>query len=331
MDLSKSKKFLLTIALIYWALVGLIFAVAHEAFSITIPNTFINIYWLSVSLLFILIASYCVWGYIRGKHNKNNMVVALCTLATKYNFLLKQLVNRDFKVKYKRSVLGVLWSFINPLLTMGVQYIVFSALFSTDIPNYAVYLLIGIVFFNFFNEAVGQGMTSITGNANLIKKVYMPKYIYPLAKLLSSSINFIITLIPLAIVMAITKTVPTWSMLLIIFDLLCFLGFIFGMILILSTLMTFFQDTQFLWTVVSMIWMYLTPIFYNETIIPESYRVLFHLNPMYQYISFARICLIGGSSPAPMQYVYCIASSVVVLILGLFIFKKNQDKFVLHL
>ena len=331
MDLTKSKKFLLSIALIYWALVVLIFVIAHDAFSITIPNTFINIYWLSVCILFILISSYCIWGYIKGKHNKNNMVVTLCTLVTKYNFLLKQLVNRDFKVKYKRSVLGVAWSFVNPLLTMGVQYVVFSTLFSNDLPNYAVYLLIGIVFFNFFNEAVGQGMTSITGNANLIKKVYMPKYIYPLSKLLSSLINFAITLIPLAIVMAITRVVPTWSMLLIIFDIICFLVFIFGMILILSTLMTFFQDTQFLWTVISMIWMYLTPIFYTESIIPEKFRTLYHLNPMYQYISFARTCLIDGCSPDPMQYVYCIASSVVVLIFGLFVFKKNQDKFVLHL
>ncbi len=331
MDLSKSKKFLLSIALIYWALVILVFVVAHDTFMVNIPNTFINIYWLSVSVLFILIASYCTWGYIRGKHNKNNLVVALCTLATKYNFLLKQLVNRDFKVKYKRSVLGVAWSFVNPLLTMGVQYIIFSTIFSSDIPNYAVYLLIGIVFFNFFNEAVSQGMSSITGNANLIKKVYMPKYIYPLSKLLSSLINFAITLIPLAIVMAITKTVPSWSMLLLIFDIICFLGFLFGMILILSTLMTFFQDTQFLWTVISMIWMYMTPIFYTENIIPEKFRTLYHCNPLYQYISFARICLIEGCSPAAMQYVYCIVSSVVVLIFGLFIFKKNQDKFVLHL
>ena len=108
---------------------------------------------------------------------------------SRYRFLIQQLVSRDFKTKYKRSVLGIVWSFLNPLLTMLVQYVVFSTLFKSSIPHYPAYLLSGIVLFNFFSETTTVGMTSITANAPLITKVYVPKYIYPLTRMLSSTIN----------------------------------------------------------------------------------------------------------------------------------------------
>ena len=214
---------------------------------------------------------------------------------------------------------------------MAVQYVVFSTLFKSDTPNYPVYLLSGIVFFNFFSEAVSVGMTSITGNASLIKKVYMPKYIYPFSKLFSSLINFGLALIPLFLVMLVTGTAIRPSVLLLLYDIFCLLCFVMGMILLLSTAMTFFQDTQFLWGVISMLWMYLTPLFYPESIIPQSLLTLYHMNPMYQYITFARICIIDGVSPEPMAYLWCLLSSVLVLLLGIWTFKKQQDKFVLYL
>ena len=257
---------------------------------------FYKTYWVIVASAFIFAALYAIWGYQAGKKGRNNLVVALCMLYSKYGFLLKQLVSRDFKTKYKRSVLGVAWSFLNPLITMAVQYVVFSTIFKADIPNYPVYLLTGVVFFNFFTEATSMGMTAITSNASLIKKVYMPKYIYPISRLCSSLI-----------------------------------GFVLGMIFLLSTAMTFFQDTQFLWGVVSMMWMYLTPVFYSDSIIPKNLLLYYHMNPMYQYITFARICIIDGISPEPMAYLWCILSSLVVLMLGVFVFKKSQDEFVMHL
>ena len=115
------------------------------------------------------------------------------------------------------------------------------------------------------------------------------------------------------------------------FDVLCFLVFITGMSLLLTTSMTFFQDTQFLWNVVSMIWMYMTPIFYPESIIPANMLPMYRMNPLYQYITFARTCIISGVSPVPIMYLKCIASACVVLVLGAVIFKKNQDRFVLYL
>lgn len=293
--------------------------------------SFYRTYWIIVTALFALLAAYTVYGLKRARQGYNNLAAMIDTLFTKYRFLLKQLVLRDFKLKYKRSVLGMGWSFLNPLLTMLVQYVVFSTLFKSDTRNYPVYLLSGIVFFNFFSEAVGMGMTSITGNAALIKKVYMPKYIYPLSKVFLSFINFALALIPLFVVTLLTGTAIRPSVLLLAFDILCLSGFVLGMVLLLSTMMTFFQDTQFLWGVLSMLWMYLTPIFYPETIIPQRLLTYYHMNPMYHYITFARICIIDGASPEPMAYLWCILSSVAVLALGLYVFKKKQDRFILYL
>lgn len=293
--------------------------------------TFYRDYWLIIGGAFAALALLCLYWWRGAKDGRNNPLVAVCMLFTRYGFLIRQLVSRDFKTKYKRSALGMAWCFLNPLLTMSVQYVVFSTLFQSDIPNYPVYLLSGIVFFNFFNEAVSMGMTSITGNASLIKKVYMPKYIYPVSRILSSLVNFALAIIPLLLVMLITGTAFTPALLLLIFDMLCLLGFVTGMSLLLTTAMTFFQDTQFLWGVVSMMWMYLTPLFYPESIIPTQFLTIYHMNPMYQYITFARICIIDGVSPEPMAYLWCILSSVVVLGLGILTFKRHQDKFVLYL
>ena len=293
--------------------------------------TFYRDYWLIIGGAFAALALLCLYWWRGAKDGRNNPLVAVCMLFTRYGFLIRQLVSRDFKTKYKRSALGMAWSFLNPLLTMSVQYVVFSTLFKSDIPNYPVYLLAGIVFFNFFSDAVSMGMTSITGNASLIKKVYMPKYIYPVSRILSSLVNFALAIIPLLLVMLITGTAFTPALLLLIFDMLCLLGFVTGMSLLLTTAMTFFQDTQFLWGVVSMMWMYLTPLFYPESIIPTQFLTIYHMNPMYQYITFARICIIDGVSPEPMAYLWCILSSVVVLGLGILTFKRHQDKFVLYL
>ena len=293
--------------------------------------SFYSVYWIIVAVVFLaacVYVAYCWKGALQGK---SNPLVSVCTVYSRYSFLIKQLVSRDFKTKYKRSSLGMAWSFLNPLLTMSVQYVVFSTLFKSDIPNYPVYLLTGIIFFSFFNEAVTMGMGSITGNASLIKKVYMPKYIYPVSRILSSLVNFAFALMPLFLVMIVTGTTFGPSMLLLIFDILCLLAFIIGMTLLLTTAMTFFQDTQFLWSVVGMMWQYMTPVFYPETIIPANILPLYRLNPMYQYITFARTCIIDGISPGPSAYFYCVISAVLVLLLGIVVFKKHQNKFVLYL
>lgn len=288
-------------------------------------------YWQFAAIggVLLLFAAFVVWHkYKRGKHS---YVINAIHAGHKYRFLIDQLVARDFKAKYKRSILGVFWSFLNPLLTMAVQYVVFSSLFRFDVPNYPVYLLIGIVLFNFFTESCGMGLGSIVGNAHLITKVYMPKYIYPLTRTLSSLVNLLLALIPLLGVVLLSGLPITKAFILSLFAVLCLVVFSLGISLFLSTSMVFFRDTQFLWGVLSMIWMYLTPIFYPESILPPGVDVVLELNPLYFFIKFMRICLMDGVSPEPTLYVQCFVSAFSMLMIGSFVFKKNQDKFVLYL
>ncbi len=290
-----------------------------------------QIYWhLAIGIGIALIA-YGWYTLRRIQQGRVTVVLRVAAAFQRYKFLIKQLVLRDFKTKYKRSVLGILWSFLNPLLTMTVQYIVFSTIFRSDIPNFALYLLTGIVCFNFFSEASSIALMSIVGNAPLITKVYVPKYIYPLSRVLSSSINLLFSLIPLLAVMLITGAPLRPALLLLPFGLICLFLFSLGIGLLLSTAMVFFRDTQFLWGVVSMLWMYLSPIIYPESIIPVKFLTLYKCNPLYHIIRFIRIILMDGISPEPKAYGLCIIASAVPLIIGAVVFKKNQDKFVLNL
>ncbi len=288
-------------------------------------------YWYLVLGLGLLLAGYGACLCRLAGQGRSSAGLRLAAAFQRYGYLMRQLVARDFKTKYKRSMLGILWSFLNPLLTMLVQYIVFSTLFQSDIPNFPLYLLSGIVCFNFFSEATAMGLQSIVGNAALITKVYVPKYIYPVSRVFSSAINLLLSLIPLLAVMLLMGTPVRPAMLLLPFGLVCLVALCIGMAFVLSTLMVFFRDTQFLWGVVSMLWMYMTPIFYPESIIPDQYMLLYKCNPLYHIIRFVRILLIDGVSPEPKAYALCLLASFVPLALGAAIFKKHQDKFILNL
>ena len=248
-----------------------------------------------------------------------------------YRFLMRQLVSRDFKIKYKRSVLGVLWSFVNPLLMMSVQYFVFSTIFKTDIDNYPVYLLAGIVLFNFFSESTNISLYAVTGNAGLITKVYVPKYIYPVSKVVSTGINLLVSLLPLLIMSLATGVRITRAWLLLSFDLLFLLVFCIGMGFILSAVMVFFRDMQFIWSVFCMVFTYATPIFYPESILPDEWKGMLSVNPMYHFIRFFRKIILEGISPQPMDYVVCFLISAGVFGIGLFVFRKTQDKFIFYI
>ncbi len=287
--------------------------------------------------IFIVFCGLVLWsGYIFylwyiELQEKKSIGLNILRTGIKYKFLIKQLVQRDFKTKYKRSVLGVIWSFLNPLSMMIVQYIVFSTIFKSDIENFPVYLLSGTIFFNFFTEAVGQGLNSIVGNASLITKVYVPKYVYPTTKVLSTSINLLISIVPLLAVMLITKEPLTKALFLFPFIIIVLLIFTIGVTLMLSAAMVFFRDTLFLWGILSMVWMYITPLFYPENIIAENFQIILKVNPMYHIIKFVRCIVMNGASPQPEEFGACILSAVISLLIGLFIFKKTQDKFVLYI
>ena len=308
-----------------------LYGLLSYALSIRMDLRAAQLYWPVCIALGALLVVYFAHACYKAKKGKSSLVTITMDMWSHYAFLMSQLISRDFKTKYKRSVLGVFWSFLNPLLTMMVYLLIFSTIFKSSISDFPVYLLSGIIIFNFFNESVSQGMTSIVGNTNLLTKVYIPKYIFPVYKVLSSMVNVGISLIPLMLVMVITGVHFTKAILLLPLVLIFVMMFSMGMSMLLSASMVFFRDTQFLWTVLVMLWNFLTPIFYPESIIPIAYRTIYHMNPLFQYVYFMRTIIIDGVSPAPISYAYCLFASTFMFIMGMFVFKKTQNNFLLYL
>ena len=267
------------------------------------------------------------------------MIKAIFTNFKKYWFLITQLIARDFKVKYKRSVLGILWSLLNPLLTMTVMTIVFSQMFRFDVPgtNYIVYLMTGIIMFNYFSSASNAAMASVVENFTLINKVYIPKYIFPIAKCLFVGIDFLLTLIPWFIIILLTQiglgTHPAsiniyYLLLPVIF--LCLFLFTVGMGLLLSCMSVFLRDVFHIYGIVLTLWNYLTPVFYSVDMLPDILKTLMKFNPLYQFINGARSIVLYGTPPDLLHFGLMALIGIITLIIGGLIFKKNQDQFIYY-
>lgn len=249
-----------------------------------------------------------------------------------YKELLRQLVIKDIKLKYRRSYLGYVWSILNPLLMMTVLVIVFSQLFRFDIPNFAVYLLSGQVLFSFLSEATTMAVSSIVSNAPLLKKTYVPKYIFTVSKVTSSLVNLLFSLIALVLVMIFTQVSVTWHIFWVPVILLEVYIFSLGISLILAATAVFFRDIQYLWGVFISIWMYLTPIIYPVSIISEEYRWWYdNLNPMYGYVTQFRDVVLNGN-PLPLEWLtqgFIVAFAF--LFIGYWVFKRKQNQFILYI
>lgn len=249
----------------------------------------------------------------------------------RYKYLLFELVKKNIKLKYRRSYLGVLWTLIEPLLTMMVLTLVFGTFFGNDDPQYPVYILSGRLLYTFFSSASKAGLKSISSNAAMIKKVYVPKYIYVLSAVISNFVTFVISLVVLVGVGAVLKVKPTIYMLQAIIPLLILFVLTLGISMILSTLNVFFRDIEYIWTVVTMLIMYASAIFYQaDRVINTGNGWIFNVNPVYMCISNFRDAVLYG---VPLNMTYCITSAVVAvisLLAGSFMFYKNQDKFILY-
>lgn len=246
---------------------------------------------------------------------------------------MKQLVSRDFKVKYKRSVLGVLWSLLYPVLMMTVMAIVFSNVFKFNTPDvsYLAYLMTGLTLFNYFSEASNLAMSSVVANFGLINKVYMPKYIFPFSKCLFVGINFLLTLIPLYAVILLTGTGLCWQHILLPYAYLCLFVFTVGMGFLLSTIAVFLRDMFYIYGIVITVWTYLTPIMYDIRMIGNATVVfLMKFNPLYQYINFAREIILYHRTPTLGTFAGCAVSALGVFLVGTLVFRKNQDKFIYY-
>ena len=251
----------------------------------------------------------------------------------KYRELFFQLVSRDIKLKYRRSVLGYVWSVLNPLLTMAVMLIVFSNLFARNVPNFSMYLLIGHMLFNFMTAAASHSLTSVIGHASLLKKIYIPKYIFTLASVTSELIIFLFSLGAFLIVVFITKTPITVRFLLTLIPMVQLYVFTVGLGLFLAQAMVFFRDIFHIWHVVSMAWMYLSAIFYPVSILPE--KVLFivtNYNPMYFYITMFRNFTIGSANMGSLDLaIRGAVAAALMLFIGLASFSRSKNKFILYI
>ena len=247
-----------------------------------------------------------------------------------YNNLLKKLVSRDIKVRYRKSFLGMLWTVLNPLLMMSVMIAVFSNLFNTEVENYPVYVLTGMIVFGFFSESTNQALQSIIENAALIKKIYLPKYLFPMSRVLSSLVNFFFSFIALLIVMIITKAPFHWTLLYLPIPLVLLLTFCLGMGLVLASVNVFFRDITHLYSGVLLTAMtYLTPIFYTESIVSENFLKFLKWNPMYHFVKMFRIIIIEGNIPELSLNLTCLLIGVMALLIGIKSFQDLQDNFIL--
>lgn len=250
----------------------------------------------------------------------------------RYSFLLEQLISRDFKVKYKRSVLGVLWSLLNPILMMCVMAIVFTNVFRFSTPgvNYLTYLLTGLTYFNYFSEASNLSMSSVVANFSLINKIYIPKYIFPLSKCLFVGINFMLTLIPLYAVIILTGTgLNVYHLVLPLSFVFLFL-FTLGVSLILSTIAVFLRDMFYIYGIMLQILTYMTPIMYDINMLDPRLQILLKLNPLYHILTFARTIILYHEMPGIQAFAICTFSALVSLLVGVIVFRKNQDKFIYY-
>ena len=258
------------------------------------------------------------------------------TAIKRYKYLLSDLVTRDIKTKYRRSALGVLWSVLNPLLMMLVLTAVFSKIIRVEVEGgFALFYLTGYIIFNFISESSNFSLTSMINAGGLIKKVYIPKYIFPLEKTIFSLVNMLFSLIAFVLVfgifLATGKVEIHATMLLFFIPMIYIFIFAFGLNLILSTLNVFFRDVGHLWGVFVTVWMYATPIIYPINIVPEWLQSIIRFNPLYHYVTYFRNVMIYGTVPSLTDNLICFGFSLIFLLVGITVFRKNQDKFVLHI
>lgn len=254
----------------------------------------------------------------------------------KNRFILKQLVTKNFKRKYRRSVLGIAWSVLNPLMMMIVMSVVFSFVFRADIENYPLYLILGNITFSFMSESTSQALMSFIDAAPLLKKVRVSRFVFPVQKVLFVLVNFTFSLVAVALVMLWFRVVPTWHIIWLPVCLFLLVLFCSGIGLIVGSLAVFFRDVVHLWSVILTAWTYLTPIFWVPTQLaangaPTWVMSIVGLNPMYGFVTFMRDIFLWNQNPSMQTLGLCVFWAVIMLGIGILVFRKTQHKFILYI
>lgn len=247
-------------------------------------------------------------------------------------FVLESLVSKDFKLKYRRSILGILWSVLNPLLMMCVMAAVFSYMFRFQIENFPVYLILGSTMFDLMSRGTSSAMSSIIDAQSLIKKVRINKMVFPLEKVLFELVNFVISLVAAAAVMAFFQIVPSihalWGLPFIVAMVAIFTA---GLGMLISALSVFFRDVMHLWGVVTTAWMYLTPLFYPVDMLAGWMQTVMQFNPMYHYVTFFRSIMMWNTNPGGIECLICFGMAAITFLVGFLVFRKTQSKFILYI
>lgn len=248
----------------------------------------------------------------------------------RHRFLFEELVKRDFKKKYKRTVLGMAWSILSPLLQLLVMTLVFTQFFGRNTPHYMIYIFCGNLVFSFFSDATKGGMGTIMGNSNIFTKVNVPKYLFLLSRNIQALINFGLILVVFFLFVAADGLPFTWKFLCLIYPIGCLILFNIGIGMILSALFVFFRDVQYLYDVFTMLLMYISATFY--TIENYSYQVqcAFLLNPIYLFIRYFRKIVIEATVPSVWFHLLMLADVVIVVGLGCWMYKKYNTRFLYY-
>ncbi len=249
---------------------------------------------------------------------------------TQHSFLFEELVKRDFKKKYKRTILGMGWSILSPLLQLLVMTLVFTQFFGRNTPHYMIYIFCGNLVFTFFSDATKGGMGTIIGNASIFTKVNVPKYLFLFSRNVQALINFSLILIVFFIFVAFDKLAFTWKFLCLLYPIVCLILFNVGIGMVLSALFVFFRDVQYLYDIFTLLLMYMSAIFY--TIDHYSYvaQCAFLLNPVYLFIRYFRKIVIEATVPTIWFHLLMAADVLIALVSGCLMYKKFNTKFLYY-
>lgn len=308
--------------------VPLSFSLQQVLTAIFIPvGAFLGIYIVLafVAYAFVLSGRKYVLFWIHS-HESNGIVQRF----VKYKFLFEELVKRDFKKKYKRTVLGMAWSILSPLLTLLVMRLVFTNFFGQNVMHYTTYLFCGNLIYSYFNESTTQGMTSLMSNAGIFTKVNVPKYMFLLSKNVQTLINFGLTLCVFFIFCALDRITFTWKFVLLLYPIATLVLFNIGIGMILSALYVFFRDIQYLWQIFTLLLMYMSAIFYYIDSYSLTVRYLFFLNPVYLHIRYFRKIVIDSVIPSPEFHLLMLIDVAVVLLFGRWMYKKYNTEFLYY-
>lgn len=246
-------------------------------------------------------------------------------------FLFEELVKRDFTKKYKRTVLGMLWSVLGPLMTLGVMALVFTQFFGRNMEHYVIYLFCGNLLYSYFKESTSTGMTALYDNSGIFSKVNVPKYMFLLSKNVSTLINFGINIIVLFIFCIIDGVPFTWKFIMLLYPIGCLVVFNLGMGLILSALYLMFRDMKYLYDIFTLLLMYLSAIFYSIDAYSQQVQYLFYLNPIYVYIRYFRKIILEGTIPKLSFHLLAAVYALIALAIGAVIYKKKNYKFLYYI